>query len=108
LDPSRRTRDIWIYDLTRNGLRTKFTFDTGDDWSSVWSPDGRSLIFSAGRASPLDLYEKNADGSGAERKLLEGSSGSNKYVRSWSADGRFVLFHSGEGSSSMGNDLWVL
>jgi eukaryotic-like serine/threonine-protein kinase len=108
LDPSRRTRDIWIYDLTRNGLRTRFTFDAGDDWSSVWSPDGRSLIFSAGRASPLDLYQKSADGSGDERKLLEGSGASNKYVRSWSADGRFVLFHSGEGSSPMGNDLWLV
>jgi eukaryotic-like serine/threonine-protein kinase len=108
LDPFRRTRDIWIYDLTRNGLRTRFTFDEGEDWASVWSPDGRSLIFSAGRPSPLDLYQKNADGSGAESKLVEGPGGPNKYVRSWSGDGRFVLFHSGEGGSSMGNDLWLL
>ena len=108
LDPARRTRDIWIYDLTRSGLRTRFTFDGGEDWASVWSPDGRSLIFSAGRPNPLDLYQKNADGSGAESKLVEGSGGPNKYVKSWSADGRFVLFNSGTAGSAMGNDLWLL
>jgi eukaryotic-like serine/threonine-protein kinase len=110
LDPARRTRDIWIYDLMRNGLRTRFTFDAGEDWSSVWSPDGRSLIFTAGRPSPLDLYQKNADGSGAESRLVEseGAGRPNKFVRSWSADGRFVLYNSGAFGSPMGNDLWVL
>jgi len=108
LDPARRTRDLWIYDLRRDGLRTRFTFDAGEDLSSVWSPDGRSLIFSAGRPSPLDLYRKNADSSGAESKLVEGSGGPNKYVKSWSADGRFVLFDSGTAGSTTGNDLWVL
>jgi Tol biopolymer transport system component len=108
LDPARRTRDIWIYDLARNGLRTRFTFDAGEDWTSAWSPDGRTLIFSAGRPAGLDLYQKNADGSGTESKLVEGSGGPNKYVKSWSADGRFVLFNSGSAGSATGNDLWVL
>ncbi|MGH9253592.1 MAG: protein kinase domain-containing protein [Vicinamibacterales bacterium] len=106
LDPTRRTRDIWIHDLTRDGLRTRFTFDAGEDWSAAWSPDGRSLVFSAGRPSPLDLYRKNADGSGAEERLVEGSG--NKYITSWSADGRFLLYHSGAGGSQTSNDVWVL
>jgi tRNA A-37 threonylcarbamoyl transferase component Bud32 len=109
LDPTRRTRDIWIHDLTRNGLRTRFTFDVGEDWASVWSPDGRSIIFSAGRPSPLDLYQKNANGSGPEKKLLEGNAaGTNKYAGSWSSDGRFLLYNIGTAGSQTGNDLWVL
>jgi eukaryotic-like serine/threonine-protein kinase len=110
-DPTRRTRDIWIYDLTRDGLRTRFTFDDGEDWSVVWSPDSRRLMFSGGRPNPLDLYERNADGSGTERRVIEaaeGSAGLNKYVRSWSMDGRFVLFNTGAAGSQTGNDLWML
>jgi hypothetical protein len=106
LDPARRTRDIWIHDLTRASLRTRFTFDAGEDWSSVWAPDGRSLVFSASRMGPLlDLYQRAADGSGAERRLVEGMA--NKYVNSWSQDGRFLLYHTGTGGSQTGNDLWV-
>jgi Tol biopolymer transport system component len=106
LDPTRRTRDIFIHDLTRDGLRTRLTFDAGDDWSSVWSPDGRSLVYSAGRPSPLNLYRKSSDGSGAEERLLE--SGGNKYITSWSADGRFLLYTSGGGGSPTSTDIWVL
>jgi eukaryotic-like serine/threonine-protein kinase len=106
LDPSRQTRDIWIHDLTRNGMRTRFTFDAGEDWRSVWSPDGRSLAYSAGRPSPLDLYRKPSDGSGVEERLLE--SGGNKYISSWSADGRFLLYGTGAGGSPTATDIWVL
>jgi dipeptidyl aminopeptidase/acylaminoacyl peptidase len=70
LDSARRTRDIWIYDLAREGLRTRFTFDTGEDWSLAWSPDGRSLAFSGGRRRPvLNLYRKATDGSTAENAI---------------------------------------
>jgi eukaryotic-like serine/threonine-protein kinase len=106
LDPSRQTRDIWIHDLTRDGLRTRFTFDAGEDWRSVWSPDGRSLVYSAGRPSPLNLYRKPSDGSGVEEPLLE--SGGNKYISSWSADGRFLLYGTGAGGSRTSTDIWVL
>lgn len=34
--------------------------------------------------------------------------GANKYVTSWSADGRFILYHIGNAASQTGNDLWVL
>ena len=106
LDPSRQTRDIWIHDLTRAGLRTRLTFDAGEDWRSVWSPESRSVVYSAGRPSPLSLYRKAADGSGAEERLLGG--GGNKYVSSWSADGRFLLYGTGAGGSPTSTDIWVL
>jgi len=105
LDPARRTRDIWIHDLTRNA-RTRFTFDAREDWTTAWSPDGRQLAFSADRMGRLDVYMKAADGSGTEELLVE--SPVNKYVSSWSTDGRFLLFGTGAGGSQTGNDLWVL
>ena len=108
-DVVRRTRDIWIYDLMRDGLRTRLTFDAGEDWASIWSQDGRSLIFSAGRPDPLDLYQKSADGSGTDNKLLEGSAvGPNKYPGSWSADGRLLVYSTGTALSQTGSDIWVI
>jgi Tol biopolymer transport system component len=104
-DPSKRTRDIWIHDLKRD-VRTRFTFNAGDDWYSIWSPDGGRLVFSAGRPTPLDLYQQTANGSGSEERLLGG--GGNKYASSWSPDGRVILYFTGNAGSRTGNDLWVL
>jgi serine/threonine protein kinase/Tol biopolymer transport system component len=107
LDPATRARDLWIHDLTRDNLRTRFTFDPADDLYASWSPDDTQLIFSSGRKGTLDLYQKSSTGSGSEIPLLADSL-NNKYVDSWSPDGRFVLFHIGNANSPTGNDLWVL
>jgi Tol biopolymer transport system component len=72
----------------------------------VWSPDGRNLVISAGRPSPLNLYRKTSDGSSAEEQLVESSG--NKYITSWSADGPFLLYNTGAGGAETGQDLWVL
>jgi serine/threonine protein kinase len=107
LDPATRARDLWVHDLTRDNLRTRFTFDPADDLYAAWSPDDTQLIFSSGRKGTLDLYQKSSTGSGSESPILADSM-NNKYPGSWSADGRFVLFHIGNANSQTGNDLWVL
>jgi Tol biopolymer transport system component len=105
-DPSKRARDIWIHDFAR-GVRTRFTFNQGDDWASVWSPDGRFLVFSANQSGLLDLYRKATDGAGAEEPLSK-SVGNNRYASSWSADGRFLLYTTGRTRSQTGNDIWLV
>jgi serine/threonine protein kinase len=104
-DPSKRARDIWIHDLKRD-VRTRFTFNAGDDLYSAWSPDGARLVFSSGGPTPLDVYQQAANGSGSEERLLGG--GGNKYVTSWSPDGRFVMYHIGNAGSPTGNDIWIM
>ena len=46
--------DIWIYDLAR-AVRDRFTTDPGVETDPVWSPDGRTIAYSAaiGRAPRL-------------------------------------------------------
>jgi len=36
--------DIWLYDMAR-GLPTRFTSDPAGEYWSVWSKDGKSIIF---------------------------------------------------------------
>jgi Tol biopolymer transport system component len=96
--------DIWLYDIAR-GSRTRFTFDPAVEAEAVWSPDGRTIVFSSNRKGSYDLYRRAADGSGAEELLY--SDNLNKHPTSWSPDGRYLLY-TAEGNPKTGNDIWVL
>ncbi len=84
--------DIWIYDAA-TGLRNRFTFDPATESNPVWSPDGRSIIYSSHRKH-FDLYRKPSDGSGAEELLY--SDNRDKFPTSWSPDGEFLLYSAAE------------
>jgi Tol biopolymer transport system component len=102
-DSSRRTRDIWLFDVARE-LRTRFTFDPADEWVSIWSPNASRVVFNARRKGPLDLYQKASNGVGPDEELLADSL--DKVPLDWSPDGRFVLF--AVMTANAGADLWVL
>ena len=101
-DPSRGSRDIWIFDIDR-GLRSRFSFDPANESSSAWSPDGSELIFSSDRRGHVDLYRKLSNGAGNEESLFEDAR--TKWVQSWSPDGGAVLFFTGAQEAA---DLFVL
>jgi eukaryotic-like serine/threonine-protein kinase len=101
VDGGRGTRDIWLLDLGRR-LRSRFTFDAGEEEASTWSPDGATLVFNSKRSGQFDLYMKPANGATSEELLV--SDASDKIPTSWSSDGRFLLFT--KATSSF--DVWVL
>jgi eukaryotic-like serine/threonine-protein kinase len=96
-------QDVWVRDLGRGNV-TRLTFDPRPDNGPVWSPDGKRVIYAANRGGRLDLYDKNADGSGEERLVLQ--SDQDKGPTSWSRDGRFLLFISTDPKTR--EDLWIL
>ncbi len=102
LDPAAGTRDLWLYDVKRE-LRTRFTFDSANEFESIWSPDGDRLAFARSKGS-VDLYEKPSSG-GSEDVLLEGGLG--KFPSDWSPNGRFILYIAG-GAAIARSDLLVL
>jgi Tol biopolymer transport system component len=92
--------DIWIYDVARDSFQ-RLTFE-GTNWSPAWTPDGRNIAYTSTRADQRvrnaagglepsrGVFEKRADGSGAERflfrmKALVACTG-------FSADGRILAF----------------
>jgi Tol biopolymer transport system component len=89
VEESGGTRDIWTYDVARN-LRTRFTFDPGDEFEGVWSPDNSRIAFNSSRGGRMNLYLKPAGGGGVEELLVK--SDVDKYAQDWSPDGRLLLF----------------
>jgi Tol biopolymer transport system component len=94
--------DIWIRDLAR-GVTSRFTFDPAFEGAPVWSPDGRSVAYSA-RRKTVDLMLKDAAGTREAEVLLE--SDEDKYSQHWSQDGKYLLFSSF--GKDGGSDLWAL
>jgi len=83
--------DIWIVDLTRDGL-TRLTSE-GDNYDPVWSADGRRIVFRS-RREKNGLYWMAADGSG-KAELLRASE-ARESPAAWSPDGQTLLFMSAQ------------
>jgi eukaryotic-like serine/threonine-protein kinase len=102
LDSSRRTRDIWIQDLAR-GVRTRFTFDPGEERTAIWSPDSTRIIYNGQRKTvERDLFAKMSNGSSAETTVL--ADGLSKDPMDISPDGRYLLYRV---SAKTRNDIWI-
>ena len=96
--------DLWTLDFSSD-RRTRLTFRRDVYSPGVWSPDGARIAYAAGNVSDT-LFEKASSGVGDAAELLR-EPGLRLYPTSWSADGRFLLYHI-ENAPRTGYDLWVL
>jgi len=94
-------RDIWILDLTREVIQ-RLTNDLSQNVVPIWTPDGRSVVYSAGPAGKGNLYRQPADGSGSPERLTQSPNG--EYPSAVLPDNR-VLFREEIGSD---RDLMVV
>ena len=85
---------VWLYETGR-GIMTRLALGTGFSWFPVWSPDGKQVAYSAERGGSWGLYRKDAGGGGEEELLLSGSD-AGALPSSWSRDGRYLLYQSGD------------
>jgi eukaryotic-like serine/threonine-protein kinase len=60
--------DVWIWDFAQETLR-RLTFDSGGAGMSVWTPDGRQVIFESGSSGMPNVYTQAADGTGTVDRL---------------------------------------
>jgi eukaryotic-like serine/threonine-protein kinase len=103
IDPKAGTHDLWICDVARN-LKTRFTFDPGEELTPRWSPDGRSLAYVAGRGKQQVFFRKSIEGSGAEEPLY--ASDTFKFVSGFSPDGKLLAYS--ELGAETQFDIWIL
>ncbi len=93
--------DLWLIEAER-GVAGRFTSSSNISASPVWSPDGRTIIFSSG--APRNLFRKDSNGPGAEQRLTH--SPNAQLASDWSPDGRWILYT--EIAPGSGMDLWAL
>jgi len=95
--------DIWM--LTREGgMKTRFTFDPGDDRSPVWSPGDSVVAFMSNRASGAGIYVRPTSGRGTARLVVPDSTRSSP--TQWSNDGRLIFYNIL--STETADDVWAL
>jgi eukaryotic-like serine/threonine-protein kinase len=97
---------IWIRDLER-GIQSRLTFQRSN--VPQWSPDGSTLVFAwigIGSAEIIDLGERPANMSEAEKVLAKLSAPPIMFPSDWSSDGRYLVYYRTDTNSK--SQLWVL
>jgi hypothetical protein len=83
---------VWIYDLTR---RIRRALPLGKalarGYAVAWSPDGRSLAYTAssGGSQGESIYRQDVDGTGEARELVP--AGDEKYALAFTTDGASLV-----------------
>jgi eukaryotic-like serine/threonine-protein kinase len=95
--------ELWRIDLEKN-TEVQMSGSAALNGNSVWSSDGRQVVYSKKRGDHLDLFRREADGSSDEILLL--ASAEDKVPYSWSRDGRFLLYNVLDPQN--GPDIWVI
>src|SRR5262249_11680829 len=95
--------EVWLYDST-NGSRSKLTFAPCFNTGPRWSPDGSRILFGSDRNGPINLYVRDAQGSGNDERLYETKSWC--LPDDWSPDGQYIIHTQIDPKSKL--DLWVL
>jgi Tol biopolymer transport system component len=104
LESGAGTPDVWLFDLVRN-LRTRFTFDSTNDWYPAWSPDAAQIAFASSRNGTNDIWVKGVGGSG-EAELLYGETEFNLHPQSWSPNGELLVYE--RVAPDNNSDIWAI
>lgn len=96
-------RDIWLHDVA-TGTKRKVAGGKGNDNFPLWSPGGKSLIFTSSRSGNYDLYRKNLDPDRPEERIW-GDEKIAEYPRAWSPEGRHLIYTQ---AGAFGRALYLL
>ena len=93
---------LWVWDLARSGL-TRVAFEPNIS-NPIWTPDGRSIIYSWGPTEARTIARHAADGRGPTQAVVTGPQ--NHRPTSITPDGRTLVFE--ENSRDTGYDLFTV
>ncbi|MFY9560111.1 MAG: protein kinase [Terriglobales bacterium] len=88
-DTDARHVNIWIHELN-NDATARLGFGPWLEQVTVWSPDGKQVLYTSNEKLFFSLYLKNADGSGSAQNVMDfGTPQQGPW--DWSRDGKYLL-----------------
>ncbi|MGQ0735428.1 MAG: winged helix-turn-helix domain-containing protein [Acidobacteriota bacterium] len=94
--------DLWLFDIRRKTL-SRLT-ESGDNFAAIWSPDGRSIVFSSNRRGPSNLYGLAVGSPDPPVLLVEDAC--ELVPGAWTPDGRTLVYTAYDPHT--GADIWAL
>jgi eukaryotic-like serine/threonine-protein kinase len=88
-DTDGRHVNIWIHDLTSDAP-ARLGFGPWLEQVTVWSPDGKQVVYTSNEKLFFSLYSKNSDGSGSAENILDLRT-PQEGPWDWSHDGKYLL-----------------
>jgi eukaryotic-like serine/threonine-protein kinase len=103
--------DNWVFDLAR-ATRTRLTFNNSVNTYAnlgevTWTADSKTIFYTSVDKGVFQIYAKAADGSSAERLVLE-SADATAYPSSVSSDGRYLVYVRRLNQNQSGDQIWGL
>jgi serine/threonine-protein kinase len=94
---------IWVKQLDR-GPFSRLTFG-GADRRPAWSPDGRMIAFVRDSGAGGNVFARNADGTGSDRRLAHFDRQVQEIA--WSPDGKWIVVRTDNGAAGAGDIVGV-
>lgn len=100
---SNRDGNQEIYTIRADGTdAVNLTNNSSDDYSPMWSPDGRRILYVSRRGGNQEIYVMDADGQNPTRLTNDRAE---DYDPAWSPDGTKIAFTSNRVDTA---DIWVM